>query len=84
MSTRPLLCTRCRSQVGVVEDVESCIDWGPAVVDEGGVVQPGYPNAEDNHQEVAPAMRTLRIRAYCVNPECGHQWTIRRRFDTST
>lgn len=81
--TRPLLCTKCHRQCGVAEDVESCIDWGPAVIDEDGTVRPQYGEAEDGYQEVWNAVRTLRVRAFCANPECGHQWTLRRRLDTT-
>lgn len=80
MATRPLLCPKCGSQVGVAEDVESCIDWGPAVLGDDGTVRPQYPDAEDGYQEVQAAVRTLRIRAFCVAPTCRHQWTLRRRF----
>jgi hypothetical protein len=81
VSTQPLLCTKCGNQCGVAEDVESCIDWGPAVVDEDGTVRPQYPDAEDGYQEVWNAQTTIRVRAFCVSPSCRHQWTLRRRFD---
>ncbi|HEY6115777.1 MAG TPA: hypothetical protein VI172_07440 [Candidatus Dormibacteraeota bacterium] len=83
MTSRPLNCTKCGHQCGVAEDVESCIDWGPAVIADDGAVQPQYPRSDDGHQEVWNAVRTLRIRAFCVNPECLHQWTLRRRLDTT-
>ncbi|GGJ87142.1 hypothetical protein GCM10011583_18360 [Streptomyces camponoticapitis] len=78
---RPLACTRCGQQCGVAEDVESCIDWGPAVVGDDGIVRPQYPDAEDGYQEVWSVVRPLRRRAFCVNPDCRHQWTLRRYFD---
>lgn len=81
MADRPLLCTRCGNQCGVAEDVESCIDWGPAVIAEDGTVRPQYPDSKDGYQEVWNAVKTLRTRAFCVNPECRHGWTLRRRFD---
>ncbi|MFF7130022.1 hypothetical protein [Streptomyces sp. NPDC008240] len=81
MSAHPLPCTKCGSQVGIAEDVESCIDWGPAVIGDDGIVRPEYPNAEDGQQEVWNAVKTLRVRAFCISPECHHQWTLRRRFD---
>lgn len=82
MTLRPLTCTRCGQPVGVAEDVESCIDWGPAVVDDDGTVYPQYPDPEDNQQEVDSVVKQLRVRAFCVNPGCQHQWTLRRRFDS--
>ncbi|WP_328336800.1 hypothetical protein [Streptomyces violaceus] len=84
MTIRPLLCTKCGSQCGVAEDVESCIDWGPAVIADDGTVQPEYPKAEDGYQEVWNAVKTLRTRAFCINPECRHGWTLRRRFEPVT
>lgn len=78
---RALACPRCGSQCSVAEDVESCIDWGPAVVGADGIVRPQHPNPEDGHQDVENAVRTLRCRAYCQNPSCRHQWTLRRAFD---
>jgi hypothetical protein len=84
MSPRPLLCTKCGSQVGVAEDVESCIDWGPAVVTDDGAVRPQYLDASDGYQEVWNAVKTLRVRAFCIKDDCRHQWTLRRRFDTTT
>lgn len=83
MNAHPLQCTRCGEPVGVAEDVESCIDWGPAVIGDDGVVRPQHSDAEDGYQEVHNVVRTLRIRACCVNPDCRHQWTIRRRFDSN-
>ncbi|MEU9014284.1 hypothetical protein AB0D12_31845 [Streptomyces sp. NPDC048479] len=83
MSTRPLACTKCGSQCGVAEDTEGCIDWGPAVIADDGTVRPQYPDAEDGYQAVTAVVRTLRVRAFCVNPECRHQWTLRRRLDTT-
>lgn len=81
MTARPLTCTRCGSQCGVAEDVESCIDWGPAVIDTNGVVRPQHPDPNNGYQDTQNAVATIRHRAFCINPECGHQWTLRRRFD---
>jgi hypothetical protein len=80
----PLLCTKCSRQCGIAEDVESCIDWGPAVVDSDGIVRPEYPDAKDGHQEVWNAVKTLRVRAFCIAPDCRHQWTLRRQFEPAT
>jgi hypothetical protein len=81
VSARPLVCPRCGQQCIVAEDVESCIDWGPAVVDSDGIVRPQFPNPADNQQDVHNAVETLRCRAVCINDACRHQWTLRRRFE---
>lgn len=84
MALRPLVCTKCGGQCGVAEDVESCIDWGPAVVDGDGTAYPQYPDPGDNQQEVYSVVRQLRVRAFCLNPACRYQWTLRRRFESLT
>ena len=50
MTARPLLCTRCGSQISIVEDTYGRIEWGPAVVDDDGVVRPQYPDPGDGPQ----------------------------------
>lgn len=77
MTGQPLACTRCGSQCGIAEDTEGCVDWGPAVVGEDGVVRPQGSEIEG----ITGVVRVLRVRACCLNPECLHQWTLRRRFD---
>lgn len=72
---RPLLCTHCGQQVSIVEDIHTCADWGPAVIDEDGVVHPAVKYFESFTQD------PFRVRAFCINPDCRHQWTLRRRFD---
>jgi hypothetical protein len=81
VTARPLLCTRCHSPVAVAEDARSLIDWGPAVVDADGVVRPQYPDPADDYQSITYDVDHGRARAVCSNPKCGHQWTLRRRFD---
>ncbi|SDN18484.1 hypothetical protein [Streptomyces wuyuanensis] len=76
---RPLACTKCGHQCGIAEDVESYSDWGPAVIGSDGVVRPQHPDLESGHKHDP---HTVRIRAYCQNANCGHQWTLRRRFDS--
>ncbi|MER6605943.1 hypothetical protein ABT282_08505 [Streptomyces sp. NPDC000927] len=76
MSARPLACTQCGQQCGVAEDYESYSDWGPAVIDEHGVVRPQSPDDSGGHKHDP---RPIRARAYC--PTCGYQWTLRRRVD---
>ncbi|MFE5895858.1 hypothetical protein ACFQ67_00255 [Streptomyces sp. NPDC056488] len=76
--TEPLVCTRCGGQCGIAEDVESYADYGPAVVDEAGVVRPQNADGEHGHKHDP---RHVRTRAYCLTETCGHQWTLRRRFD---
>lgn len=78
--TRPLACTRCGSQCGIAEDVESYSDWGPAVIDDDGVVRP--QSAEELGHKHDPTL--VRRRAYCLASDCGYQWTLRRRFDPET
>jgi hypothetical protein len=75
MASRPLRCTMCGSQAGVVEDVDGTVDWGLALVDEDGTVRPAVQYMEF-HQG-----NPVRTRAVCSSPTCGHQWTLRRRFD---
>lgn len=81
MSARPLACTQCGGQCCIAEDVESCIDWGPGVIGDDGIARPQYPDDNDGHQSVDHGVNSLRIRAVCTSPACGHQWTLRRRFD---
>ncbi|MEV7675063.1 hypothetical protein [Streptomyces sp. NPDC088752] len=81
MATRPLTCTRCGHQCGIAEDVESYSDHGPAVITEAGTVQPQHPEQEHGHKHDP---RPVRTRAYCLDETCGHQWTLRRRFDPTS
>lgn len=75
---RPLACTRCGGQCGVVEDYTSYSDLGPAVINENGVIRPQYPDEEYGHKH-DPYL--IRSRAYCLSRSCGHGWTLRRRVD---
>jgi hypothetical protein len=76
--TRPLACPRCGTQCGIAEDVQTHSDYGPAVIDETGTVRPQDPARQHGlHHDPRP----VRTRACCLNAECGHQWTLRRRFD---
>jgi hypothetical protein len=81
MAERPLLCTRCGSSVSVAEDTTGYIDWGPAVVGDDGVVRPQYPDPGDEQQTVVSDAGITAARACCSNPECRHQWRLRRRFE---
>lgn len=74
---RPLSCTRCGSPATVAEDTEECVDWGLAVIGTDGAVRPQSADPEG----ITAVTRILRVRAVCTGPECGHQWTLRRRFD---
>lgn len=78
---RPLSCTRCGSPVSVVEDTRGLVDWGPAVVGADGIVRPQYPDPKDGYQTVTYDVGHGRARAVCTSPDCGHEWTLRRRFD---
>jgi hypothetical protein len=72
---RPLLCTQCGQQVSIAEDVSAYADYGEAVIDSDGVVHPAVKSFELHADD------PIRARAYCTNPDCRHQWTLRRRFD---
>lgn len=74
--TRPFPCTRCGSQVNIGEESITWIDFGPAVIGPGGVVQAPQASTEGYVDEPNP----YRTYAICSNPECGHQWRLRRRF----
>ncbi|MEU0978489.1 hypothetical protein [Streptomyces griseus] len=77
---RPLACTRCGGQCGVVEDYTLRSDLGPAVINEDGVIQPQSPDTDEEfNSKLDP--RLIRSRAYCLNRTCGHWWTLRRRVD---
>lgn len=72
---RPLLCTKCGSPAGVAEDVTAHCEWGLAVIDESGTVRPARQHMEFYKGE------PVRVRAVCASEDCGHQWTLRRRFE---
>jgi hypothetical protein len=72
---RPLLCTRCGSPVGVAEDFVGHADWGTAVIDDNGTVRPARQHVDIYRDE------PVRTRAVCGNDDCGHEWTLRRRFE---
>jgi hypothetical protein len=80
MTSQPLACTRCGSPCAVAEDTEGCVDWGLAFIGEDGTVRPQSPDPEG----ITAVVRILRVRACCTNPECRHQWALRRRFDPTT
>jgi hypothetical protein len=44
-------------------------------------VRPQYPDPADDYQSITYDVDHGRARAVCSNPKCGHQWTLRRRFD---
>lgn len=78
-TAKRLTCSQCASRCGIAKDVEGCIDWGLAVIDEEGVVRPQHSEPEG----ITAAVRTLRVCAVCDSPECRYQRTLRRRFDPS-
>lgn len=78
--TQPLTCTQCRSPVDVVEDIRSVLVWGPAVVDATGTVRPADPARRPPVVMADNAQTVGRPRACCTNPECGHQWRLKRPF----
>lgn len=78
---RLLACTRCGGSVVVCENVVGFIEWGRAVVDEHGVVHPASP-AQEPQAVMADNGRTTSAYAVCEDPDCGHRWTLRRRFDS--
>lgn len=80
MTRRPLLCTQCGDQVVVVEDTYGHIEWGPAVVDDDGIVRPAYPDPRDDRQTVVDNAGILGFRACCTSDTCGYQWRLRRQF----
>lgn len=75
VASRPLRCTKCAGQVSVVEDVSGVVDWGLALVDDDGTVRPAVQYMEFQRGD------PIRARAVCTDSECGHEWTLRRRFD---
>lgn len=81
MPERILLCTVCRWPAAVVEDVTGYLDWGPAVIDETGTVRPADPKAQPPTPMPDNTESTGRPRACCTNPDCLHQWRLRRPFD---
>lgn len=72
-AARPLPCTKCGTPVGLAEDFEGYLDWGAAMVDADGTVHPAVQHFELHKGD------PVRVRAVC--PKCGHQWTLRRRFE---
>jgi hypothetical protein len=79
MTARPLRCPRCRSRAAVFETTVGTLDWGLAEIDEHGIVRPvtfmdpPYINCE-NSGITTPY-------GSCGDPDCRHQWRLRRRFD---
>jgi hypothetical protein len=47
-------------------------------------VRPQYPDPDDGYQLITYDVDHGRARAVCSNPQCGHQWVLRRRFDPET
>lgn len=84
MATRPLTCTRCGSPVEIAEDIAGYLEWGPAVIDDNGIVRPANPEQAPPTLMSDNADATGRPRACCMNRSCGHQWRLRRRFDPLT
>ncbi|MFI0242560.1 hypothetical protein [Streptomyces sp. NPDC016845] len=52
-----------------------------AVLGDDGVVRREEPEYEPRVLMADNARQVGRPRACCVNPTCGHQWRLRRRFD---
>ncbi|MBD9700688.1 hypothetical protein IHE56_00990 [Streptomyces sp. ID01-12c] len=71
----PLLCTKCHTPAEIVQDGTAWDDWGPAVIDDDGIVRPVAKTAEFHKGDLT------RTRAVCPNTRCRHQWTLRRRFE---
>lgn len=75
----PLLCTKCSRQVTLVEHYIAYLDQGLAMVREDGVVVPVEGSVDDDERTWVGD--PVRVMAVCINSACGHQWTLRRRFD---
>lgn len=78
MPAQPLTCTKCGHPVEVVEYVETIVDYGPAVIDERGIVRPvgevdPYGSKQDSEE--------IRAVAVCLDRTCRNRWTLRRKFD---
>lgn len=82
--TRPLLCTKCGAHVVITEDITGYLDWGLALLDDDGVVRREEVDCEPRIVMADNSRPAGRPRACCVNPDCGHQWTLRRHFDPTT
>ncbi len=78
---RPLRCPCCGAPAAVTEETRGLIDWGPAVVGDDDVVR---PLSGEDEQRVDHGYWIGRPRGVCANAACGHQWTLRRKFDPST
>jgi hypothetical protein len=73
-----LRCTQCGEQVSIVEVVEGFLDWGPAVVDDQGVVRPQEASGALSLDEWNSTPKGAY--AHCDNRKCGYRWKLRRRF----
>jgi hypothetical protein len=77
----PLGCPRCGSPSSIAEDVIGYLDWGDAIVGDDGIVRPAGHEPQpptvmaDNSETVG------KPRGCCNNPDCRHQWRLRRKFD---
>lgn len=67
----------------MAERVVGTVDWGPAVVSPDGVVRPADPQKEPP-AVMADNSSPLGVWAFCDVRSCGHQWKLRRRFDSHT
>ncbi|MGI5423026.1 hypothetical protein [Actinomadura luteofluorescens] len=79
-TTRPFCCTRCGHQVRIGEEASVWADFGPAVIDNDGLVRAPQAEAEGYLHEP----HEIHTFAVCPNPECGHKWRLRRPFDGGT
>jgi len=79
--SKPLTCTRCGTQVAVVDDTRGLIDHGPAVVDQEGTVHPDPNHADAGEYPQNTTVMASATRAVCTAKGCGHSWRLRRRFD---
>lgn len=75
---KPLPCTQCFQQVRLVEHYIAYLDQGPAVVREDGVVTTTRETLDEDTKWIGDP---VRVMAVCINPSCGHQWTLKRRYD---
>lgn len=79
-ATRPFPCTKCGQQVWISEEAITWIDFGPAVIGADRIVQAPESSTVGSVSDPNPH----RTYAICRNPDCGHRWLLRRRFDGGT
>ncbi|MDX3575942.1 hypothetical protein [Streptomyces sp. FL07-04A] len=81
MNRRALTCTRCGAPVIIAEDISGHLDWGLAVIGDDGVVRREEWDCEPRVLMADNSEAVGRPRACCTNPDCRHQWRLRRPFD---